>query len=78
MAGLEKINIKYNNVQHWTDDKAHSLAAYLTINNPDVILLADTSRRSHQTKIKIPGYNVHATNKMDELSAGVAIAIKKV
>ena len=77
MAGPEKINIKYNNVQHWTDDKAHSLAAHLTINNPDVILIADTSRRSHQTQIKIPGYNVHATNKMDELSAGVAIAIKK-
>ena len=77
MAGPVKLNIKYNNVQHWTDEKAQGLAAHLTINNPDVILIASTSRRSHQTKIKIPGYNVHSTNKMDEMSAGVAIAIKK-
>lgn len=77
MEGQGPINIKYCNVQHWTDDKSSSLAAHLTINNPNVILITSTSRRSHLTKIKIPGYNVHSTNKMDEMSAGVAIAIKR-
>ena len=77
MAGVDQVNIKYCNVQHWTDKKSASLAAHLTIDNAKVILITSTSRRAHQTKIKIPGYNVHSTNKMDELSAGVAIAIKR-
>ena len=77
MAGTGQLSIKYCNVQHWTDDKAGSLSAHLTINKPDIILITSTSRRSNQTKIKIPGYNVHSTNKMDEMSAGVAIAIKR-
>ena len=70
------IKIRYLNVQHWTDEKNPSLIAHLTENDPDVILLASTSRIREQPKIKIPSYNTFTSNKLNQRNAGSAIAIK--
>ena len=79
-AGLDidpnKINIKYVNVQNWTPEKSNALACHLSEGKPEIILITSTSRKSEHPKIKILGYNVHSTNKHNELHAGSAIAIK--
>ena len=79
-AGLDidpnKINIKYVNVQNWTPEKSNALACHLSEGKPEIILITSTSRKSEHPKIKILGYNVHSTNKYNELHAGSAIAIK--
>ena len=71
------LNIAYANVQTWTEDKNNSLAAYLTKNNPDVILMTDVCKTNQNKPIKIYQYLVFATNKSNENSAGSALAVKK-
>ena len=71
------LNISYANVQTWTYDKNSALMAYLTKNNPDIILMADIGKTDQHKPIKIPQYLVFATNKNGENSAGAAIAVKK-
>ena len=73
---INKINIKYANVQNWTTEKAHTLACHLSEGKPEIILITSTSRKNDHAKIKILGYNIHSTNKFNELHAGVAIGIK--
>ena len=68
-----KINIKYVNVQNWTTEKSNTLACHLSEGKPEVILITSTSRKNDHPKIKILGYNVHTTNKFNELHAGSAI-----
>ena len=72
-----RINIRYLNVQHWTDDKNTALINHLTAPDPEVILITSTSRLNNQTQIKIINYNTFAVNKNNERSAGCAIAIRK-
>ena len=71
------LTVTYANIQTWTDDKAEALRAHLTQNSPDVILLADIGRTDRNKPIKIFNYLVFATNKLNETSAGAAIAIRK-
>ena len=71
------LTISYVNVQTWTEDKNTSLVAYLTKNNPDVILMADIGKTNQNKPIKIYQYLVFATNKSNENSAGSALAVKK-
>ena len=71
------LKIIYANVQTWTEDKKSSLAAYLTMNNPDIILMADIGKANQNKPIKLFQYLVFATNKSNENSAGSALAIKK-
>ena len=71
------LNITYANVQTWTEVKNSALTAYLTKNNPDVILMADIGKTNQNKPIKLFQYLVFATNKNNENSAGVALAVKK-
>ena len=57
--------------------KKSALTAYLTKNNPDIILMADIGKTNQNKPIKIFQYLVFATNKNNENSAGAAIAVKK-
>ena len=72
-----KITIKYANVQHWTLDKATTLATHLSEGKPEIILITSTSKKIEHPKIKIWGYNVHAVNQNNEMNASAAIAIKR-
>ena len=80
MAGVtlnpDKISIKYTNVQHWTPEKATTLATHLSEGKPEIILITSTSKKREHPKIKIWGYNVHTVNQNNEMNAGAAIAIK--
>ena len=71
------LNISYANVQTWTQEKNSALTAYLTKNNPDIILMADIGKATQNKPIKIFQYLVFATNKNNENSVGAAIAVKK-
>ena len=73
---IRNINIRYLNVQHWTDAKNPSLIVHLTENNPDVILFTSTSKLNTDPKINIPHYNSFTTNKLNERHSGSGIAIK--
>ena len=70
------IDIKYQNVQNYTQDREAGIVRHLTQNNPDIILITSTSRTKDKP-IRIQGYNTFTTNKWDERHAGSAIAIKK-
>ena len=72
-----RINIRYQNVQHWTDEKDAALINHLTNTDPDIILIASTSKQTHHKPIKIYKYHTFTTNKSNERSAGCAIAIKQ-
>ena len=71
------LKITYANVQTWTEVKNISLIAHLTKNDPDVILISDIGKTDRNKPIRIFQYLVFATNKNNENSAGVAIAVKK-
>ena len=71
------LNISYANIQTWTNEKNSALTAYLTKNNPDIILMADIGKTDQNKPIKIFQYLVFANNKNNENSAGAAIAVKK-
>ena len=71
------LKVTYANVQTWTEDKSGALRAHLTQTNPDVILLADIGKTDRNIPIKIYQYLVFATNKKNENSAGVAVAVRK-
>ena len=71
------LKIAYANVQTWTEVKNTSLIAHLTKNDPDVILITDIGKTDRNKPIKIFQYLVFATNKNNENSAGVAIAVRK-
>ena len=77
LSRSSSLNVRYSNVQTWTDEKSPGLIAHLTEDNPDVILLADIGRTDRNKPIKIFQYLVFATNKNSENSAGVAVAICK-
>ena len=70
------LRVKYQNVQHYNQEREEGLVRHLTQENPDIILIASTSR-NRELPIRIQGYNTFATNKTNELHAGCAIAIKK-
>ena len=71
------LRVTYANVQTWTNEKRETLRAHLTKTNPDIILLSDIGKTDRKIPIKIYPYLVFATNKNNENSAGVAIAIRK-
>ena len=71
-----ELKIKYQNVQHYNQEREEGLVRHLTQENPDIILMASTSRM-RELPIRIQGYNTYTTNKTNELHAGCAIAIKK-
>ena len=71
------LKIAYANVQTWTEVKNTSLIAHLTKNDPDVILITDIGKTDRNKPIKIFQYLVFATNKNNENSAGVPIAVRK-
>ena len=77
MMAPSNLKITYANVQTWTEDKNNSLIAYLTKNNPDIILMTDIGKTNQNKPIKIYQYLVFATNKSNENSAGSALAVKK-
>ena len=70
------LNIRYLNVQHYTQEKEPAILGHLTEGSPDIILITSTSRPREQP-IRIQGYLTFTTNKSNELHAGSAIAIKK-
>ena len=72
-----RINIRYANVQHWTDDKDTALKNHLTSTDPEIILVTSTSKQAHHKPIKIHNYHTFSTNKNNERSAGCAVAIKR-
>ena len=65
-----------HNVHTWTDERAIELSNYYNLHNPDIILLNSVSLRQDKT-VKIFNYNVYERNYLNELQAGIAIAIKK-
>ena len=72
-----RINIRYLNVQHWTDEKNTALINHLTATAPEIILITSVSRLQNQNPIKIYNYNTFAVNKNNKRNAGCAIAIKR-
>ena len=73
----KRIQIRYLNVQSWTDEKNTALIGHLTKNDPDIILITSTSRLDHQRPIRIHNYYTFSVNKANERHAGAAIAIKQ-
>ncbi len=72
---LRNIKIIQHNVLHWFNRRI-SLSNTYRIIDPDVILI--NSHCTHEnTAIKIPGYNIHTKNTLNNTSDGTAIAIKK-
>ena len=71
------LNVRYSNVQTWTEDKNAGLSVHLTQDHPDVLLLADIGKTNKNKPIKLFQYLVFSTNKNNENSAGVAVAIRK-
>ena len=65
-----------HNVHTWTDERAIELSKYYNLHNPDIILLNSVSLRQDKA-VKIFNYNVYERNYLNELQAGIAIAIKK-
>ena len=53
------------------------MSSHLTRDHPDVILLVDIGKSNKNNPMKIFQYLVFATNKINENSAGIAIAILK-
>ena len=73
---LQEIKILQHNVQHWSKERAVELGNYYRKEDPDIILLNSTGMKN-QDKINIYNYNVTKRNTLDEMHAGVAIAVKK-
>ena len=71
------LNVRYSNVQTWTEDKNAGLSVHLTQDHPDVLFLADIGKTNKNKPIKLFQYLVFSTNKNNENSAGVAVAIRK-
>ena len=65
-----------HNVHTRTDERAIELSNYYNLHNPDIILLNSVSLRQDKA-VKIFNYNVYERNHLNELQAGIAIAIKK-
>ena len=72
-----RIHMRYLNVQNWTIEREPALVGHLTATDPEIILIASTSKLQDQRAIWIPNYHTFATNKLNERHAGCAIAIKR-
>ena len=70
------VNIRYLNVQHYTQEKEPAILGHLTEGFSDIILITSISR-PRELPIRIQGYLTFTTNKTNELHARCAIAIKK-
>ena len=73
---IQDLKIVQHNVLHWTAERSIELANYYRLENPDVILINSTSVINNNI-IKIYNYNVIQKNSLNEIHAGIAIAIRK-
>ena len=70
------LKIVQHNVLPWTDERSKELTAFYNKINPDIILSNSVSVRDHK-QVKIYNYNVYSKNHLNEIQAGVAIAVRK-
>ena len=80
MTNIIQINYSLKTVQHnalaWIDVRSKELSKFYNISNPNIILLNSASVRDNKS-IRIFNYNVYSKNFLNELQAGVAIAVRK-
>ena len=69
------LTIMQPNVMHWTPYRAIELANLYNKSKPDIILLNSIAPRPNKT-IKIFNYNIYSRNYLNELHAGIAIAVR--
>ena len=73
---LQEIKIVQHNVRHWSRPRSIRLGNYYRKENTDVILLNSTGITDND-KIRIYNYNVTSRNILNEMHAGVAVAVRK-
>ena len=73
---ITNLKIVFQNVLSWTVDRRNELSNYYNRTGADVIILNSTGIKDTEN-IKIFNYNVYQRNFMNELHAGVAIAVKR-
>ena len=73
---LQEIKVVQHDVQHWFRARSIELGNYYRRENPDMILLNSTGV-TNQERIRIYNYNVTCRNFLNEMHAGVAVAVRK-
>ncbi len=69
------LKIIQHNVQQWNNRRI-SLSNTYRIIDPDIVLINSHCLTDSST-MKIPGYNIHKKNSLNNPADGTAIAIKK-
>ncbi len=69
------LKIIQHNVQQWNNRRI-SLSNTYRIIDPDIVLINSHCLTDSST-MKIPGYNIHKKNSLNNPTDGTAIAIKK-